>query len=64
MNPILHVLKGVFGRFYIRASNDKSVIVIPVVDPVRKVIWRQVNYTGRKIIVQDLQVNFEIEVPE
>ena len=57
MNPILQLLKGVFGKFDIRASNDNSVIVISAVDPLRKVIWRQVNYTGRKVIVHDRQVN-------
>ena len=37
---------------------------IPAVRPVGKVVWRQVNYTCRRVIICDQQVNNRIEAPE
>ena len=64
MNPILMLLKGVFGRSGIGSYGKKPPIDVSAVDPVRRIIWRQVNYTSRRMIVNDREVVGEIEAPE
>ena len=41
-------------------DRQKIIHVIPAKDPVRKVVWRQVNYTSKEIIMEDCFVAHEI----
>ena len=51
VNSFVKILKGVFG--WVRGAAGICQKVLPAVAPVRKVIWRQVRYTGSKIVVDD-----------
>lgn len=51
VNSFVQILKGVFG--WVRGAAGTCQKVLPAVSPVRKVIWRQVRYTGSKIVVDD-----------
>ena len=42
-----------FGK---SASGAKNYTFLPTIDPIRKIVWRQVNYTSREYNIEEHRV--------